>query len=187
MKSLLPAAVVKRLSASSRSRTRSNRWLQYHCKDVRGDVLSVGSGNDSDGAGGYYRDYFQGASSYTTSEVTGEFGCDLILDARSMPQIADESYDCIFCSGVLEHVDDFHSAFDEITRVLKTQGVLLLGLPFRQPIHMGSQDFWRFTEWGIKHLLKDAYTITEMAEIDPKKGAEFPAAYWFKATKLKSD
>jgi len=47
----------------------SNRWLQIHCKDVVGAILSIGSGDDSDGEGRKYRDYFPGATSYTTSEV----------------------------------------------------------------------------------------------------------------------
>jgi len=31
-------------------------------------------------------------------------------------------------------------------------------LAFRQAIHMAHQDFWRFTEYGIKYLLKDSHT-----------------------------
>jgi ubiquinone/menaquinone biosynthesis C-methylase UbiE len=145
--------------------------------------LSIGSGNDFDEEGDYYRNYFPMASSYTTSEVSEEFNCDLVLDVRSMPEIEDESYDCIFCSGVLEHTDDFQAGFDEMTRILKTSGILLLGLPFRYPIHMGEQDFWRFTVYGIKHLLKHSYEIIDMVPIDAKRGMEFPATYWVKAKK----
>ena len=92
-------------------------------------------------------------------------------------------YDCIFCGGVLEHTDDFQAGFGEMTRILKTGGILLLGLPFRQPIHMGEQDFWRFTVYGIKYLLKHSYEIIDMVPIDAKRGMEFPASYWVKATK----
>ena len=102
-----------------------------------------------------------------------------------MPEIEDESYDCILCSGVLEHVDDCHVGFDELTRILKTGGILLLGLPFRQAIHMSPQDFWRFTQYGIKHLLKESYEIIDMVPIDAKRGMEFPAAYWVKAIKIR--
>ena len=174
----------RRKSKVSGARIESNRWIRLHGKDIRGRVLSIGSGNDGDRQGGSYRDYFPAASSYTTSEVSDEFGCDLTLDVRSMPEITSEVYDCIFCAGVMEHVDDYHAAFNELTRILKVGGILLLGLPFRQAIHWPPQDFWRFTEYGIRHLLKDLYEIVEVAKIDEKKGEDFPSAYWVKAKKV---
>jgi ubiquinone/menaquinone biosynthesis C-methylase UbiE len=145
--------------------------------------LSIGSGYDADTEGDYYRNYFPMATSYTTSEISEEFRCDLILDVRSMPEIKDGSYDCVFCSGVLEHVDDYQAGLSEFTRILKAGGILLLGAPFRQPIHFGPQDFWRFTEHGIKYLLKDSYEIIDISSIDKRRGAEFPTAYWIKAMK----
>ena len=167
----------------SRARQDANVWLRLHCRDVAGKILSIGSGDDSDHEGGYYRKYFPNATSYTTSEVSAEFKCDLVIDVRSMPEIADGTYDGIYCSGVLEHTDEFQAAMRELTRILKTGGTLLLGLPFRQALHMEPYDFWRFTEFGIQHLLKQDYAITIITGIDPDRKAGFPAAYWVKAIK----
>jgi SAM-dependent methyltransferase len=166
----------------SKARRESNRWLREHTADTTGAVLSIGSGPDYDKEGGYYRDYFKNCSSYTTSEVSADFGCDLVLDVRSMPQVRDGSYDCIFCSGVLEHVDDYRSGLSEITRVLKPGGILLLGLPFRQAIHLPPHDYWRFTEYGLRYLLEKDYEILELAAID-NRVRHFPASYWIKARK----
>ena len=189
VKTVLPDAIVKyrreNLLRPFRARKESNKWLRRNCGDIQGKVLSIGSGSDADSEGDYYRNYFPMASSYTTSEVSREFKCDLTLDVRAMPEIADESYDCIFCSGVLEHVDDYQAGFDELTRILKNGGVLLLGLPFRQAIHMSPHDFWRFTEHGIRHLLNESYETIDMVPIDAKRGMNFPAAYWVKAIKIK--
>ncbi len=99
-----------------------------------------------------------------------------------MPQIDNASFDCVFCSGVLEHVDDYPSGLNEITRILKPKGILLLGLPFRQPLHGSPNDYWRFTEHGIRHLLRNRYEILDLASIDLSV-PEFPAAYWVKAMK----
>ncbi len=187
MKNLLPKLMIKYLSEKwrcpSSGRKESNKWLHHNCRDTKGDVLSIGSGNDADQEGDCYRNYFPMATSYTTSEISEEFKCDLTLDVRSMPNMKDRSYDCVFCSGVLEHVDDYQAGLSELTRILKAGGLLLLGVPFRQPIHMGSQDFWRFTEHGIKYLLKDSYEIINIVSIDKRKGAGFPSAYWIKAKK----
>mgnify|MGYP005846192545 CR=1 FL=1 len=167
----------------TRERRQSNQWLRHHCAEIKGGVLSIGSEYDRDGEGGFYRNYFKGASSYTTSEVSDEFGTDLVIDVRSMPEIESESFDGIYCSGVLEHVDDFHSGIQEITRILKSNGILLLGLPFRQAIHMEPNDYWQFTEYGIRHLLKDHYTLLECSSINQTRRANFPASYWVKAQK----
>lgn len=170
----------------SAARIESNRWLRQHCQDVKGKILSIGSGYDHDHEGDHYRNYFPLATSYTTSEATAGFPCDLVLDVRSMPQVESGSYDGIYCSGVLEHVDDYQAGLNEITRILKDGGILLLGLPFRQSIHMKPNDFWRFTEFGIRFLLKDHYEILELAPLDQSPGEEFPAAYWTKARKTSS-
>jgi SAM-dependent methyltransferase len=150
--------------------------------DIQGGVLSIGSQQDGDREGGRYRDYFARAHSYTTSEVTAEAGADLVLDVRRMPEIADESYDCIFCSGVLEHVDDYQAALSEMTRVLRRGGTLLLGVPFRQAIHNAPLDYWRFTDGAIRFLLKDRYDVLVLDPIETSV-PNFPASYWAKARK----
>ncbi len=174
---------VFRKGGPSRARIESNQWLRERCTNLEGHVISIGSGNDSDGQGNLYRNYFTHASSYTTSEVSGEYACDLILDIRSMPEIKNESYDCIYCSGVLEHVDDYQSGINEITRILRVDGVLLLGLPFRQALHLIPYDYWRFTEYGIRHMLQNSYNIIDIDPIDNSVEG-FPAAYWVMARKL---
>lgn len=173
----------RKLAPSSRARREGNAWLKRHCADITGAVLSLGSGSDSDQRGGRYRDYFSKAAAYTTSEVSAEFGCDLVLDVRCMPQAASAAFDCVFCSGVLEHVDDFQAGLRELVRILKPGGILLLGLPFRQPLHLAPYDYWRFTEYGIRALLKNNF---EILTLDPVGGraADFPAAYWCKARRL---
>ena len=68
-------------------RVESNRWLEVQCRDIAGDILSIGSGGDDDGEGRKYRDYFPMALTYTTSEIEKNDYCNLVLDVRSMPQI----------------------------------------------------------------------------------------------------
>ncbi len=166
----------------SRVRADSNRWLRAQCKDIGGAILSIGSLDDNDGEGRKYRNYFPGATSCTTSEVVPMGGCDLVIDVRSMPEMTSSSYDCIYCSGVREHVDEFRKGFAEITRILRPGGILLLGLPFRQAIHLAPQDFWRFTEYGIKYLLKESYEVLAMAEIGTEV-KDFAGTYWVNARK----
>ena len=169
---------------ASAARIESNTWLAARTAAITGDVLSIGSMDDKDGQGRLYRQYFSSARSYTTSEHIPYPGCDLVIDVRHMPQIADATYDCVFCSGVLEHVDDYEAGMREIARILKPGGTLLLGLPFRQALHLKPTDYWRFTEFGIRVLLgRHNCHVDEISPIDTTV-ADFPAAYWSRATRV---
>ncbi len=187
MSSHIPSSVIRCFRRivkrePTRARRATNVWLRHHADGIRGDVLGIGSGADEDREGGTYRDYFSKCCSYTTSDIRAEIGCDLVLNACSMPEIRDETYDCIFCSGVLEHVDDYGSTLREIARILKREGVLLMGFAFRQGIHGAPKDYWRFTEHGIRHVLLDGYEILDLTAMDDSVTG-FPVAYWVKAKK----
>lgn len=174
---------LKILRTISTARKESNIWLRSQALSINGKVLSLGSGNDDDGEGNKYKNYFENCLSYTTSEITSEFNCDLVLDVRAMPDIKDDFFDCIFCSGVLEHIDDYQKALQEIYRILRTGGILLLGLPFRQAIHLPPNDYWRFSEFGIQYILNGKYKILDLVGVD-NTIIDFPVAYWVKAEKL---
>lgn len=168
---------------ASISRILSNIWIREVASTISGRVLSIGSGTDADGQGSFYRSYFNKCSLYLTSEVSPASGCDLVLDVQNMSAIADSYFDCVFCSGVLEHVREPDVAIGEITRILKVGGFLLLGVPFRQSIHLPPTDYWRFTEYGFKHLLqKHGYAIEAVKAIDAEDPM-FPASYWVSAKK----
>lgn len=51
-----------------------------------------------------------------------------VADALSLP-FADDSFDKIICSEVLEHIPDYRSALAEIRRVLKPGGILAASVP----------------------------------------------------------
>jgi SAM-dependent methyltransferase len=64
---------------------------------------------------------------------------------------ADASFDCVICSEVIEHIPAQEKPFDELTRVLKTGGRLILGTP--------DYDRWRWRalEWLYGRLSPGGY------------------------------
>lgn len=168
------------MTVASLERRLSNALIQDWCAGVTGRVLSIGSGSDTDKQGRRYRDYFPRASRYVTSDTEGVPGCDRTLDVRRL-DLADESFDALFVSGVLEHVDDLAAAVTECHRVLAPGGVLLVGVPFSQPIHRAPMDFWRFTEYGLRWLLR-AFHVEDVRAIGGD--VKSPAAYWARARKV---
>lgn len=78
----------------------------------------------------------------------------VLADAYCLP-FGDETFDVILCAEVLEHMHTPARALAEMRRVLKTDGVLLLTTPFAYPIHYAPTDYYRFTRFGLMHLLSD--------------------------------
>lgn len=166
---------------ATQSRHEGNSILRSWARDVTGDVLSIGSGSDSDREGGSYRSYFKAADSYTTSDVAP--GSDLNLDVRDMTEVETGSYEGVFCHSVLEHVDDPFMSIREIARVLAPGGILLLGVPFRYPIHRAPGDFWRFTEFGVRRLVEGVGEMVIMDLVGVDGPEKHPALYWVRAVK----
>nr|MBP9532880.1 class I SAM-dependent methyltransferase [Syntrophaceae bacterium] len=49
-------------------------------------------------------------------------------DITQMP-FADETFDCVICSEVLEHIPEHEAALKELVRVLKPRGTLVVSVP----------------------------------------------------------
>jgi len=64
--------------------------------------------------------------------------------AENMPQVESESYNLVVCTEVLEHVKKPWKAADEIYRVTKNNGYILLTVPCNIKFHGCPDDFWRF-------------------------------------------
>jgi SAM-dependent methyltransferase len=89
-------------------------------------------------------------------------GLDARGDAHALPFV-DGAFDVVLCTEVLEHLVEPQRAIDEMHRVLKPGGQLLLTTRFLFPIHDAPHDYFRFTKYGLRHLLRrfDAVEIQE--------------------------
>lgn len=82
----------------------------------------------------------------------------LVSDAMSLP-IKKSKFDGIICVNSLYYFDNPFKAIKEFSHVLKNNGKLMLITPFLYPIHDIPDDKYRFTEFGIKELLKNDFDI----------------------------
>lgn len=62
-------------------------------------------------------------------------------------------FDCILCTEVLEHVPDPVIALQEMRRVTRPAGILLLTVPLSEQLHEEPYDFYRFTRYALIDLL----------------------------------
>lgn len=95
---------------------------------------------------------------------------DIVADVCDLSMMAEGSFDAVFMLEVLEHVKTPQAALDEIRRILKPGGVLFLSTPFIFPIHDEPHDFYRYTKYGLAHLLS-AFREVKIAERNDFVGA----------------
>ena len=154
-----------------------NLLLERYGKELNGNVVELGGYR-----GHNYARYFPNASSYSCTNIGGEY--DEYVDITSMPY-ADGSQDGYVCISVLEHVFDIHKALDEIDRTLKIGGSLLLAVPFCFP-HHGEKDYYRLAEsfysdrfrnYDIKAFVHLGGTVSSVVDILQRPKGHFRKRY----------
>lgn len=119
---------------------------------ARGRCLDAGTGHGPHSAGLRAR-----VAELTTLDVDARApGVDILGDLQAMPQVADQSFDTVVCTQVLEHVPHPWMAVAEIARVLKPGGYAIISVPHLSAIHEAPHDYFRFTEYGLTSLLEEA-------------------------------
>jgi len=134
-------------------------YINYCIKKIIDGLPSLENGVFLDlGCGGRpYHKYYEGMYP-TVIEADYEKRSNeinLILDAQKIP-LKDSTVDVILFSEVIEHLPDHRLAMDEITRVLKDGGFLIITWPFMFSMHELPWDYYRITEYGMKKLSDDA-------------------------------
>jgi SAM-dependent methyltransferase len=84
------------------------------------------------------------------NSLHGVTHADVIADlGRSLP-FAAASFDGVLLSSVLEHLADPVAALEEVSRVLRPGGALVLEVPFLYWLHEEPHDFGRYTEHALR-------------------------------------
>jgi len=80
-------------------------------------------------------------------------GVDLVEDVEDL-SLPDASVGTVLALSTFEHVPHFWKGLDEVRRVLRPGGALLLACPFYFHVHSYPSDYWRFTPEALELLLE---------------------------------
>lgn len=80
----------------------------------------------------------------------------IIADINNGIPLDDNSADLVLCMEVLEHTKNPELIVQELYRVVRPGGQVLLSAPMAWPLHEVPNDFFRFTCFGFEHLFKTA-------------------------------
>jgi SAM-dependent methyltransferase len=155
-----------------------DQWLRYSVRRrlldrdldairdaMRGRVLEIGNGRI--GRRGCFQPPVAGVQ------------CWLYLDLSSLPQphiqadieqlpLGAGRFDTVVCLEVLEYVPGYQKALQEMSRVLKPGGTLIMATPF---LHRADamQDYWRFTQHSLRRLVE--HTGLQVKSVRAQGGA----------------
>ena len=151
-------AILKRLErrvTGKLTRPPLERFLRAHATEAL--TLDLGS------SAGFYRAIFPHRVSLDIRAVPG---VQVVGDAHALC-FGDATFDTVLCTEVLEHLPDPQRGIDEMFRVLADDGTLLLTTRFLFPIHDAPGDFFRYTRYGLQHLLRRFEDVDIVEESDP--------------------
>lgn len=98
------------------------------------------------------RPFFQGKK-YIGADIQKGPGVDHVLNLHEIGLLS-ESVGAALIMDTLEHVEFPRKAIEQVYRILKPNGVLLISSVMNFPIHDYPYDYWRFTPGGFKSLMK---------------------------------
>lgn len=82
-------------------------------------------------------------------------GLDVVGDLTRLP-LRERAFDAALNIVTLEHVREPQQVLQEIARVLKPGGRLLIVVPHEWEEHQTPHDYFRYTRYGLSHLLATA-------------------------------
>jgi SAM-dependent methyltransferase len=80
---------------------------------------------------------------------------DVMSHLENLP-FASGIFDSVICTQVLEHVREPQLVLDELSRILKEEGMICLTAPQGWGVHQPPHDYFRFTNYGLSYLLQKA-------------------------------
>lgn len=140
------------LSPSFLARRALRKHVRFLSSQIRGKTLDVGCGCKP------YEDFFGDVTEYIGMEIEGydvnSASVDILYDGKVFP-LENESFDSAVTFQVLEHVREPDAFMEEVSRILKAGGMLLLSVPFIWDEHEQPHDYRRYTSMGIRKLLEE--------------------------------
>lgn len=141
------------------------RDLHAVAPKTRGRLLDVGCGEKpyepifspyvSEYVGVEYSPTFEGTQ--TSARPTKP---DFFYDGKVLP-FESRSFDSVISIQVLEHTPDPQSVVNEMGRVVKADGVVVVCVPFSFRLHEEPNDFFRFTPHGLRSMFDTAGLTVE--------------------------
>lgn len=137
---------------------------KYTNKDI---ILNIGSGPE----------YFMSRHDIINLDIYPFTEVDIVADAAALP-INNNCVDLIINMAFLEHVSDPEAALNEMFRILKPGGVIICSVPFIVPYHAAPDDYFRWTNSGLKKFFADFRDVKILITAGPTSAMLWVLQEW---------
>jgi SAM-dependent methyltransferase len=130
------------------------------------------------------REFFKLAT-VKTLDLNPHSGADYIADLckTNANLIPPQSFDYVVCTEVLEHTLQPWRAVEEMHRILRPAGTVIITVPFNFYIHPPYPDYWRFTSFGLEALLADKFEGLQIWQLETPNRPFMPIQFMALARK----
>lgn len=136
-------------------RGRIRGFIEKHALLLGDDVLEIGSRQHVPGAWWVINsDLAMGK--WTGIDMQPGAGVDVVADIHNLPAEWTDKFTGILCSEVMEHVARPWIALPNLLAALKPGGWIVITTLFAFPEHGFPDDYYRYTQSGMRLLLEDA-------------------------------
>ena len=150
--------------------------IQQWVKKVRydfikspGKVLEIGSLDIN----GSVREFFSDAIEYIGIDMMGGKGVDKVIQAHDILKMwGEEAFNTVLCLEMLEHDNAFWVTLENIRKVLKKGGFLIVTTPtFGFPLHRYPKDYFRFGEDAYKEIIFKGFKILGLSQVKDRENS----------------
>lgn len=136
-------------------------WYLSTTHAIQSPIMEIGS-RQAQAQVGYadLRPYFMD-SVYIGIDTEKGPGVDRVCDACERIPFEDESIPTILCLDTIEHMREPIKAMEEMRRILKPGGLLVVSSQMWFPVHY-SVDYWRFTPSCFQEVLLGKFGVRQV-------------------------
>lgn len=137
--------------------------IYQYAKYMKGKILDFGCGSKP------YKSFFSfteyiGVDFENEGHGHANEPIDFFYDGKTIP-FGDNYFDSILCSEVFEHIFNLDVIINELNRVLKKDGNILITCPFVWNEHEIPFDYARYTRFALESILqKGGFKIIEFSK-----------------------
>jgi len=127
--------------------------IRQFAPQLQGRLLDFGCGTKP------YQGLFTNVSEYIGLDFENQGhshlneSIDVMYDGKTIP-FADQQFDSVFSSEVFEHIFNLEQMIPELNRVMKKGAKLFVTCPFVWNEHELPNDYARYTQFALRHLLE---------------------------------
>lgn len=136
-------------------------YLNYRLKQevLRGKVIDVGGGNDSD-----YISFMKKTDDCDFVTFDVKSGAQIDFEKDSLPA-NDGQYDTVLFLNVMEHIYNYQHICNEVVRITKSGGQMIGFVPFLMWYHPDHSDYFRYTHEALDKILSTEGSQKHVIEV----------------------